>query len=240
MVPRLPLELLVAQTQGQIGYMIEATLESELLTLGVQPLPLLVSLISYVTVDLHDAAFQHPSKPIGPVFTAARAAALPYPTQHTARGYRRVVASPRPVTIVEKRDIRRLLALDFIVICCGGGGIPVVRAGRTFAGVEAVIDTDLTSATLAMEVGVDIFLMATDVPGVALHYGQPEQRYLRTLSLDEATRYLAAGHFPPGSMGPKIESAMTFVQHGGQRAVITSVEAIEAAVAGQAGTELVR
>jgi carbamate kinase len=239
-VPRLPLELLVAQTQGQIGYMIEATLESELLALGVQPLPLLVSLISYVTVDAHDTAFQQPSKPIGPVFTAAQAAALPYPMQQTARGYRRVVASPRPVTIVEKREIRRLIALDFIVICCGGGGIPVVQEGRTFAGVEAVIDKDLTSAKLAEEVGVDIFLIATDVPGVALHYGQPEQRYLRTLSLDAAARYLAAGHFPPGSMGPKIEAAMTFVQHGGQRAVITSVDAIEAAVAGQAGTDLLR
>lgn len=239
-VPKLPLEILVAQTQGQIGYMLESTLDSELMALGDAAQKPLVSLLSYVLVDEQDAAFQRPSKPIGPVFTAEQAARLPYPTLQTATGYRRVVASPKPVSIVEKHEILTLIELDFLVICCGGGGIPVIRQGRSFCGVDAVIDKDLTSAKLAEEVGVDLFLIATDVEGAALHYGQPQQQYLRRLSLAEAARYLAAGHFPPGSMGPKIEAAMAFLRGGGKRAVITSVATIEQAVAGRAGTELIR
>jgi carbamate kinase len=239
-VPKLPLEMLVAQTQGQIGYMIESTLDSELLALGGEVHQPLVSLMSYVLVDGQDAAFQRPSKPIGPVLTAEQAARQPYPTRQTATGYRRVVASPKPITIIEKREILTLIELDFLVICCGGGGIPVIRHGRSFCGVDAVIDKDLTSAKLAEEVGVDLFLIATDVEGAALHYGQPQQQYLRSLTLDEAARYLADGHFPPGSMGPKIEAAMTFLHSGGKRAVIASIAAIEQAVAGHAGTELIR
>ena len=239
-VPKLPLEILVAQTQGQIGYMIESTLDSELMALGIDTQKPLVSLISYVVVDERDPAFQNPSKPIGPVYTEEKAASLPYPTQKTAKGYRRVVASPKPITIVEKREITKLIGVDFIIICCGGGGIPVIREGRTFYGVDAVIDKDLASAKLAEEVGVDIFLIATDVEGAALSYGQPDQKYLRTMTLDEGARYLKEGHFPPGSMGPKIEAAMEFLRSGGKRAVITSIEAIKEAVAGKAGTELIR
>lgn len=238
-VPKLPLELLVAQTQGQIGYMIESTLDSEFWRLnGATPQPL-VSLISYVLVDRADPAFRQPSKPIGPVLTAQQAAALPYPTLKTARGYQRVVASPQPITVIEKGEISKLLAMDFMIICCGGGGIPVIRQGRSFCGVDAVIDKDLTSATLAQEVGVDLFLIATDVAGAALHYGRSGQHYLRSLTVQDAARYLRAGHFPPGSMGPKIEAATRFLRHGGKRAVITSIDTIEAAVAGTAGTELV-
>jgi carbamate kinase len=238
-VPRLPLEILVAQTQGQIGYMIESTLDSELMALGDGVHTPLVSVLSYVVVDAMDPAFQCPSKPIGPVYTTAEAAALPYPTRKTAHGYRRVVASPQPLTIVEKREIVQLLAMDFIVICCGGGGIPVIREGRAFCGVDAVIDKDLTSARLAQEVGVDIFVIATDVAGVALHYGQPEQQFLRSLTLAQAAQYTQAGYFPAGSMGPKIEAATAFLHSGGKRAVITSIRTIEQAVAGHGGTELV-
>jgi carbamate kinase len=239
-VPQLPLELLVAQTQGQLGYMIESTLDSELMALEGQGYQPLVSLISYVVVDAADPAFQHPSKPIGPLYTAAQAAALPYPTRQTEHGYRRVVASPEPRTIVEKREIVKLLDMGFVVICCGGGGIPVIREGRSFCGVDAVIDKDLTSATLAREAGVDTFLIATDVEGVALDYGRPGQTFLRTLSLHDARQYLAQGQFPPGSMGPKIKAAIAFLQGGGRRAVITSIESIEAAIQGQAGTEIQR
>jgi carbamate kinase len=237
-VPQLPLEILVAQTQGQIGYMIESTLDSELMALGNDPHTPLVSLISYVVVDEDDPAFLTPSKPIGPVYTHQQATALPYPTCKTAQGYRRVVASPQPITIVEKREIIKLIEADFLVICCGGGGIPVIREGRSFCGVDAVIDKDLTSARLAEEVGVDLFLIATDVEGAALHYGQPDQQYLRSLTLDEAAQYQEQGHFPPGSMGPKIEAARRFLRSGGKRAVITSITAIETAVTGKAGTEL--
>lgn len=238
-VPQLPLEILVAQTQGQIGYMIESTLDSELMALGIGTQKPLVSLISYVVVDEEDPAFQNPSKSIGPVHTKEKAATLPYVTQETPKGYRRVVASPKPITIVEKREITELIDMDFIVICCGGGGIPVIREGRTFSGVDAVIDKDLASAKLAEEVGVDILLIATDVEGAALHYRQPDQQYLRTLTLKDAARYLKQGHFPPGSMGPKIVAAMQFLRGGGKRAVITSIEAIEEAIAGKAGTEII-
>jgi carbamate kinase len=155
-VPKLPLEILVAQTEGQIGYMIESTLEQELMAVGIEFRPL-VTLITYVVADKDDPAFAHPSKLIGPDFSKEQAARLPYPTMETAKGYRRVVASPRPATIVEKREIKQLLELDFLVICCGGGGIPIIREGRDFSAVDAVIDKDLDGALLAGEVGVDIF-----------------------------------------------------------------------------------
>lgn len=239
-VPDLPLEILVAQTQGQIGYMIESTLDAQLMELGIHTGQRLVSLISYVVVDENDPAFQDPSKPIGPIFSPKRARHLPYPTRKTAKGYRRVVASPKPLTIVEKREIQKLIAEDFIVICCGGGGIPVIREGRAFQGVDAVIDKDLASAKLAEEVGVDIFLIATDVEGAASHFGEPDQEFLRTLTTEQANRYLKQRHFPPGSMGPKVEAAVQFIKSGGKRAIITSILSIEAAVVGNAGTEIIR
>ena len=239
-VPDLPLEILVAQTQGQIGYMIESTLDTELMKLGIHTEQRLVSLISYVVVDERDPAFQDPSKPIGPSYTSKKAATLPYPTRKTPKGYRRVVASPRPITIVEKREIKKLIEMGFVVICCGGGGIPVIREGRAFQGVDAVIDKDLASAKLAEEVGVDIFLIATDVQGVALRFGKPDQEFLRTLTLEQANRYVGEGHFPAGSMGPKVEAAVQFIKSGGKRAVIASIQDIEDAVAGNAGTEVTR
>jgi carbamate kinase len=237
-VPRLPLEILVAQTQGQIGYMIESTLDTELMNLGVDKEHYIVSVLSYVVVDENDPAFTRPSKPIGPAFSGEAAALLPYPTVRTEKGYRRVVASPRPVTIVEKREIKRLIELGFIVISCGGGGIPVIRERRTFHGVDAVIDKDLASARLAGEIGVDIFLIATDVAGAALHYTDGERRsFLRSLTVADAERFLKEGHFPPGSMGPKVEACVQFMKFGGSRAVIASIERIEEAVNGAAGTE---
>ena len=150
------------------------------------------------------------------------------------------MASPKPITIVEKREIQKLIQEDFIVICCGGGGIPVIREGRAFQGVDAVIDKDLASAKLAEEVGVDIFLIATDVEGAALHFGKREQAFLRALTLEQADRYMREGHFPPGSMGPKVEAAVQYIKSGGKRAVITSIQGIEDAVAGKAGTEVTR
>lgn len=236
-LPRLPLEILVAQTQGQIGYMIESTLDSELMALGLDQKKLFVSLISYVVVDPSDPAFQNPTKPIGPVYSPDKASRLPFPTRKTPKGYRRVVASPRPVTIVEKREIRQLIQMGFIVICCGGGGIPVIREGRSFAGVDAVIDKDLASARLAQEVGVDVFLIATDVPGVALNFGKPQETFLTRLSTGEAKELLARGEFPEGSMGPKVEACIQFLEAGGKRALICGLEDIQEALEGKAGTE---
>jgi carbamate kinase len=238
-VPKLPLEILVAQTQGQIGYMIESTLDSELMKIGIHAQPL-VSLISYVVVNENDPAFKNPLKPIGPVYSEKQAASVPYPMRKTAKGYRRVVVSPKPVSIVEKREIKKLIEMNFIVICCGGGGIPVIREGRTFQGIDAVIDKDLASAKLAEEVGADIFLIATDVQGVALNYGTKNQKFLSSVTLEQAQRYLKEGHFAPGSMKPKIEAVMQVVLNCGARSVITSIEDIEQAVAGKAGTEVIR
>lgn len=234
-VPKLPLEILVAQTQGQIGYMIESTLDSELMVQGKNRD--IVSLLSYVVVDQNDPAFAQPSKPIGPAYTKEKAATLLFPTAETAKGYRRVVASPRPGTIVEKREIKKLIDQDFIVICCGGGGIPVTREGRTFHGIDAVVDKDLASAKLAEEIGVDLFVIATDVEGVYKNYGRENEELLTSLSLEEAEHYMEAGHFGQGSMKPKIEAAMEFVRQGG-KTIITSIEAISLAIQGKAGTSV--
>jgi carbamate kinase len=238
-VPRLPLEILVAQTQGQIGYMIESTLDTALMDLGVHFKQPFITVISYVVVNEKDPAFQNPTKPIGPVLTADQAAGSPFPTRQTVKGYRRVVASPKPISVVEKREIRKLVDMGFIVICCGGGGIPVTREGRSFNGVDAVIDKDLVSAKLAEEIEADRFVIATDVPGAAIHFGTPQQQYLQRITADEADAYLREGHFPPGSMQPKIEAVTAFVRHGGREAVITSLEGIEAAVMGSAGTRII-
>ncbi len=237
-VPAMPLEVLVAQTQGQIGYMIESTLEGQLASLSGRRRHL-VSLISYVMVDERDSAFREPTKPIGPVYSDEQAAHLTWPLMRTPKGYRRVVASPQPLAIVEKEEIRRLLGMDFIVICCGGGGIPVIREGRAFHGVDAVIDKDLASACLASGVGVDILVIATDVPGVALDFGTTAERFLTVLPASEALRYLEDGQFAPGSMGPKVEAAVRFIRAGGREAVICHLDDIGAAVAGSAGTAVV-
>jgi len=189
-------------------------------------------------VDAADPAFAHPSKPIGPFYPERPAAN--FPLIETPRGWRRVVASPEPRTIVEKREIRLLTAQGFIVICCGGGGIPVVREARGFQGIDAVIDKDLASARLAEEVGVELFLIATDVPGAALDFAGPRQRFLRKISAAEARSHLRAGQFAPGSMAPKVEACLRFLAGGGRRALICAVADLEAAVAGDAGTEIVR
>jgi carbamate kinase len=235
--PKLPLEILVAQTEGQIGYMIESTLDEALMALGIDFRPL-VTLITYVVVDENDPAFAHPSKPIGPSYTKEEAARAPYHIMATPKGYRRVVSSPKPITIVEKREIRKLMELDFIVICCGGGGIPVIRQGRAFSGVDAVIDKDLASARLAEEVGVDVFVIATDVEGVMLDFGTPKQKLLRYLIKEEAQQYLEDGYFAEGTMRPKVQAVIQFVERTGKRAVITSTTDIEAGVLEKAGTQV--
>lgn len=239
-----PLEILVAQTQGQIGFMIESTLDSELMAIDTEHQIKIVSLISYVVVKKNDPAFKNPTKPIGPVFSKEQAEKLPYPMVETPKGYRRVVASPRPVTIIEKKEIKSLIEMDFIVICCGGGGIPVVRNNngrvrRAFTGINAVIDKDLVSARLAEEVGVDKFVITTDVPGVALDFGTENQRFLSKLSVADACRYMEHGHFHKGSMGPKVEAAARFLKNSGKEAAITSIYNVEATVAGKAGTEFI-
>jgi carbamate kinase len=237
-VPKLPLEILVAQTQGQIGYMIESTLDTALMEMGIHFKQPFITLISYVVVDENDPALAKPTKPIGPVLNEAPAS-YPFPTRLTAKGLRRVVSSPRPLTVVEKREIKKLIAMGFIVICCGGGGIPVIREGRRFHGVDAVIDKDLVSARLAEDIGADRFIIATDVPGLAVDYGQPKERYLETVTVKELEVLAQADHFPPGTVGPKVEAASAFVRSGGRLAVVCALDDIESAAYGKAGTRIV-
>lgn len=238
-VPKLPLEILVAQTEGQIGYMIESTLDQALSELNVAYRPL-VSMLTYVVVDRDDPALRNPTKPIGPVIAPPEAPEpmAEYPVRNTAKGWRRVVGSPEPVTIVERREIGQLVDLDFIVICCGGGGIPVIREGRGFNGVDAVIDKDLASSLLAREVGADLLVMATDVDGAMIHYGEPEQRVLGEITIHELSKRMEEGHFPAGSMLPKVRAGRGFALATGKTAVICSIEKIEEAVSGRAGTRI--
>ena len=236
-VPKLPLEILVAQTQGQIGYMIESVLDEMLMEQGAGFHPL-VSLITYVVVDRNDPAFVRPTKPIGPCFTAVEAKKLTYPTMQTPKGFRRVVASPNPVTIIEKREIKRLINAGFLVICCGGGGIPVVRNGRAFNGVDAVIDKDLASSLLAVEVGAELLVIVTDVEGVLNDFGTPKEKLIQRFSVKDARDFLGHNQTGKGSMEPKVEAAVRFLKHGGKRAVVTGLDAITSGVYGTAGTQI--
>lgn len=237
-VPKMPLEVIGAMTQGQIGYMIESSLDTALMEMGVDEEQDFVTLITYVVVDENDPAFQNPTKPIGPFYTEAEAAKLSYNLVKTDKGHRRVVASPKPMAIVAHKEIKKLINMNFIVICCGGGGIPVVRKERRFSGVEAVIDKDLASSVLAREINADIFIVASDVEGAAVDWGKPEQRILRKVPLSEIKEYVQAGHFPAGSMGPKVDAVVQFAERTGNRGIICQLDDIQKAVEGIAGTEI--
>ena len=238
-VPKMPLEIIGAMTQGQIGYMIESSLDTAFMELGDHQQHL-ATLITYVVVDENDPGFENPTKPIGPFYTEEQAKGLTYNLAKTDKGLRRVVASPRPLTIVEDREIKKLIELDFIVICCGGGGIPVIRKERKFRGVEAVIDKDLASSVLAQEIKADIFVIASDVQGAAINWGKEDQKMLRKTPLAEMKKYIDEGQFPAGSMGPKVDAVMQFTEATGNRGVICHLEDIEKAMAGEAGTEIIK
>jgi len=238
-VPKMPLEIIGAMTQGQIGYMIESSLDDALMEIGINGEQHFLTLITYVVVDQNDPGFQNPTKPIGPVYSEAEASKLPYTMVKIDKGFRRVVASPKPVAIVERREIKKLIEMDFMVICCGGGGIPVIRKERKFRGVEAVIDKDLASSILAREIKADIFVIASDIAGAGINWGTPDQKILGKVSLAQMEQYIQAGHFPPGSMGPKVEAITEFFKATGHRAIICHLEDIEKAIAGEAGTEII-
>lgn len=244
LVPPLPLDVCGAMTQGQLGYLIQQKLREALGQLGLaQPV---VTVVTQVQVDPNDPAFADPTKPIGPFYSERERPVLEqkgYVLKKVGKGakpWRRVVASPEPKDIVEIESIRGLIAAGSIVIACGGGGVPVVREGGRWRGVEAVIDKDLASALLASELGAQILLILTNVERVALHFGTPQQVFLDRMSVREARRYLIEGHFPAGSMGPKVEAAIRFVEAGGERAYITSLEKALEALERHAGTEVYR
>ncbi|MFN8499735.1 MAG: carbamate kinase [Anaerolineae bacterium] len=234
-----PLDVCGADTQGAIGYMLQQNLYNEFVRRGMNDRA--ITLVTQVVVDPADPAFQTPSKPIGSFMDEADAAQRREEgwavVEDAGRGWRRVVASPQPQRIVEIDAIRRLMADGFILIAVGGGGIPVVAdADGKLHGVAAVIDKDLASARLATEIQADLFLISTAVDRVALNYKKPNQQNLARLTVSEARRYLAEGHFAAGSMGPKIEACLRFLDEGGAAALITNPESVEAALQGRSGT----
>lgn len=245
LVPPMPLDICGAMTQGQIGYLIQQQLALKLREHGLQT-PV-ATVITQVLVDPNDPAFANPTKPIGPFYDAARAEELRKQgytirkvRNHGERPYRRVVPSPEPREIIELETIKALVEAGQVVIACGGGGVPVIRRDGKLEGVAAVIDKDLASALLASALEAEELLILTDVEFVALDYGTPHQRDLRRLTVAEAKKYLAEGQFPPGSMGPKVEAALRFLNHGGERVVITALDKAYVALHGETGTEITR
>ena len=237
-----PLDSCGADTQGALGYMIQQLLGNRFRKAGVD-VPV-TTVVTQVIVERDDPAFQNPTKPIGPFYDEEKARVQEREqgwaiVEDSGRGWRRVVPSPIPREIVELRAIKALLQGGFVVIGVGGGGIPVVRDGNgDLHGVEAVIDKDYASSLLASDIDADVFLISTAVDKVYLNYGQPDQVPLDHMTVDEAKRYLEEGHFPLGSMGPKIEAVIQFLEGGGKEALITSSENLARALREETGTRI--
>ena len=243
-IPPMPLDVCGADSQGGIGYMMQQALDNELRRAKIDRPA--VTVVTQVVVDERDPAFRRPTKPIGPFYSQDRARLLAKEKgwtviEDSGRGWRRVVPSPRPLEVVEIGAIRRLVDEGTVVIAAGGGGIPVSRQwDGSFHGVEAVIDKDLASSLLARLLGCEMLCIVTGVDRVALDFGKPEQRDLSCATAEELSRYAAEGHFPPGSMGPKIQAAIEFVQGGGRAVVITSPAKLRDAIEGGSGTRIRR
>lgn len=241
-VPPSSLNVIVADTQGSIGYMIQQSLMNALLVAGVRKE--VVTVVTQVIVDKNDPSMTNPTKYVGPFFRAehledcrARGWIV---KEDPGRGYRRVVASPQPIDVVETEVIRDLLDSGRVVIAAGGGGVPVCRnPDGTLDGVDAVIDKDRASALLAWLLKADEFLILTGVEKVALNFRKPDMRTIDVMTMAEAQRYQTEGQFPKGSMGPKIEAAVDFIRRGGAQVVITNLENAQAAARGLAGTRIV-
>lgn len=237
-----PLDVCGADTQGAIGYMIQQALHNEFLRLGISRQCLTV--VTQVRVDRDDPAMHNPSKPIGSFYSEQDARAKMESgwvmVEDAGRGWRRVVPSPQPKEIIERDAIETLIKDGFIIIAVGGGGIPVVQDEEgKLTGVEGVIDKDLASSLLATELHADLLLISTAVEQAALNYKKPDQRNLARITLSEAKRYYQEGHFARGSMGPKIQAVINYLERGGRAALITTPEAIGRALEGQTGTWIV-
>jgi carbamate kinase len=242
-VPPVPLDWCVAQTQATIAFTVTNELDAALQARGLQQRT--AGLVTRTLVDVDDPGFVEPSKPVGRFLPREKAEQFIAHGQiwedRGEKGWRRVVASPEPRSVVDAPAIHALAAAGFVVVCAGGGGIPVVEDGAALRGVEAVIDKDLTAAILAREVAADTLVIATDVPNVMVDFGTPSARPLGPVTADELRAHAAAGQFARGSMGPKVEAALRFVEGGGTRAVITSLEHItDAVTSDDAGTVLTR
>ena len=244
-VPAMPMDVCGAESQGLIGYMFCQSFRNTLALEGLsghEP----ACVVTQVEVDPADPAFAHPTKPVGPFYTEEAAKKRMAETgefwiDDAGRGWRRVVPSPDPKSIVEKDVINSLIEKGFTVIASGGGGIPVIRkADGTYQGVEAVIDKDLAGERLAAAVKADLLMILTDVPRVAINYNTPNQKWLEKLTVTEMEALEKEGHFKAGSMGPKVRAALRFVRNGGSRAVIASLEQALEALEGSAGTQILK
>ena len=241
-VPPMPLDACSAMTQGQIGYMIEQKLRNTFTRNNIKK-PIIV-FITQVVVSKDDPAFNNPTKFIGPFFNKEQSEKFSREEgwlmkEDSGRGFRRIVASPKPIDIIEKEEIAEMAHKDFVVIACGGGGIPVIRDQKgCLQGVPAVIDKDFAAEQIASFIGAELLLLITPVDRVAINFGTPEQKSISKMTLEEAEQYFLDGQFPPGSMGPKIQAAIEFLRSGGKKAIITSLDCIESAIKGEAGTEI--
>ena len=244
--PEQPLDVLDAMTQGQIGYMIQLALQNEMKRNDIKKS--VVTLINMVEVDESDPAFDDPTKPVGPFYTYKEARKLALLKEWNIKkvlenrkdGYRHVVPSPTPIRNNEVDVVRLLLENGVIVIASGGGGIPVSAGKGALKGVEAVIDKDMAGELLAEEVGCDVLMLLTDIEKVKLNFGKDDETDLDILTISEAEDYMSKGHFPPGSMGPKIRAATRFISRGGSLAVISSIDKIMESYEGKTGTRIIK
>lgn len=241
-LPTIPLDILGADTQGATGYIFSKALQAEFKRLGIEKPS--VAIVTQTVVDENDPAFAAPSKPIGSFMSEDLAQAHAEKdgwnvVEDSGRGWRRVVPSPKPQRIVEIEAIRALNKAGYAVIAAGGGGIPVVEENGNYRGIEAVIDKDHATALLANELDADVLLISTAVDAVAVNFGKPDQKWLDRITVAEAKKYLAEGQFGAGSMAPKMEAAIAFIERGGARVIITSPPLMAEAVAGRAGTTIV-
>ncbi len=241
-VPPLPLDTCVADSQGGMGYMIQRVATELFRREGIRRD--VACVITQVLVDRNDPEFSHPTKPVGSFYSFADAERLRIEKPHwifreiEPGRYRRVVPSPYPLDVLEKDAIAGLVQTGAVVVACGGGGIPVAWAGESLLGVEGVIDKDRASSLLATQIRAHKLIIVTSVDQVALRYHRPNQQWLGTLTVAQAREHLVAGEFPPGSMGPKIEAAIDFIEQGGEECIITSTEQVAQAIAGNAGTHI--
>ncbi|MCI9619548.1 MAG: carbamate kinase [Dorea sp.] len=239
--PNTPLSVCVAMSQAYIGYDLQNALREELLNRNISNVPV-ATMITQVRVDENDPAFQNPSKPIGKFVDAEQAKKMEESFHYimkedSGRGYRRVVASPKPVEIIEIETIRTMVNAGNLVIAGGGGGIPVTRQGNHLKGASAVIDKDFASCLLAKELDADYLIILTAVEKVALNFGKPDEKWLGDISVEEANQYISEGHFAPGSMLPKVQAAVDFASSKkGRTALITLLEKSRDAVQGKTGT----
>jgi carbamate kinase len=239
----LPLDICGAHSQGGIGYILQREIDNTFKQRGIDKVAYAV--VTQCLVDRKDPAFQKPTKPVGPFFTKEKIQPMVdhdgwTVVEDAGRGYRRVVPSPIPTKIIEERIIRQVVDFGDVVVCCGGGGIPVVDENGMLVGVEGVIDKDFATSLLARKIQADLMIITTGVKKVAVQFKKPGQKFFDRMTVAEAKKYYEAGEFPPGSMGPKILAAIEFIEETGKEVIITLPEMMMEAVQGKTGTRIVK